>query len=162
MREWRGSYNGCAIGCIPSMFSGRNEERTDNFSMDIAHIGWITYICVSICIAFFYVLFPHLFYCSAILVFNIQCITIPGWLIGSSRIGKSMLKRGLWYTKRYMEYNSMLVLSNVKPYERGFSIYSKVRESSPQGPFYIPEGMWKNPLSASYIPDVCQGNTQSP
>ena len=52
-------------------FSWQNKERTWNFSMDIAHIGWTTYICVFGFIAFLCVLFPHLFYFSAILFFNI-------------------------------------------------------------------------------------------
>ena len=57
MRGWRESYSKCDVGCIPSIFVGQNKERTDNFSVDIAHIGWTTYICVSVCIAFFYVYF---------------------------------------------------------------------------------------------------------
>ena len=80
----------------------------------------------------------------------VRCITIA-WMIGSSRIGKSVLKRGLWYTKRYVEYNVMLALSNVKLYERGLPIYLKVHERSPQGPFNMPKGTWKNPQGHLFI-----------
>ena len=70
VREWRGSYNGCSVGCIYSIFVGRNKERIGNFSVDVSHIRWIMYIYVYVCIAFLCILFPHVFYWLAILFFN--------------------------------------------------------------------------------------------
>ena len=46
--------------------------------MDVAQIGWTTYICVFVLFAFFCILFPHLFYCSTILF-----LTIPDVILGS-------------------------------------------------------------------------------
>ena len=45
-------------------------ERIGNCFVDVAQIGWTTYICVSVLFALFCILFPHLFYCFAILFFN--------------------------------------------------------------------------------------------
>ena len=42
-------------------------ERIDNFFVDVAQIGWTMYIYVFVLFAFFYIFFPHLFYCFAIL-----------------------------------------------------------------------------------------------
>ena len=77
VREWRGSYSGCVVGCIPSSFIRWNKERTGNFYVDVAHIGWTMYICVFVFVSLFYVLFRHLFYYSTILLFYTHAIHFP-------------------------------------------------------------------------------------
>ena len=53
----------------PFVLLDKIKERTSNFSMHIAQIGWTMYICLFF-ISFFCILFPHLFYFFGILFFN--------------------------------------------------------------------------------------------
>ena len=53
-------------------FSLLDEIRKDWQIVDVAQIGWTTYIFVSILFVFFCILFPHLFYCSPILFLTVS------------------------------------------------------------------------------------------
>jgi hypothetical protein len=61
VRERRGSYSRCVVGCIPSFFSIIIRKGLEISLVDVAHTGRTTYICVSIVLCIFCVLFPHLF-----------------------------------------------------------------------------------------------------
>ena len=60
---------------------------------------------------------------------------VKGLCSDGLRIPKSVSQ----HTQGTLELHSVVVLSNAKPFERGLSIYSQVREV----PFYIPQGYVK-------------------
>jgi hypothetical protein len=62
VRERRGSYNRCVVGCIPSFCWMIKRKDLEISLVDIAHTGRTMYICVSIVLCILCVLFPHLFY----------------------------------------------------------------------------------------------------
>ena len=74
IREWRGSYNGCPIGCIPSFcwIKGKNSQfphgRNSNW---VNHV----YLCLYF-ITFFCVLFSYLFVALRSYFWHITCILL--------------------------------------------------------------------------------------
>ena len=74
-------YYGCVLFWETRLWESEQEVTVDEIKkdwkiVDVAQIGWTTYICVSVLFVFFYILFPHLFYCFVILFFNIEHIKV--------------------------------------------------------------------------------------
>jgi hypothetical protein len=47
VRERRGSYIGCVVGCIPSFYWIIKRKDLEISMVDVIHTGLTTYICVS-------------------------------------------------------------------------------------------------------------------
>jgi hypothetical protein len=62
VRERRGSYNECVVGCITSFCYIIIRKDLEIYLVDVSHTGSITYICVSIVLCNFCFLFRHLFF----------------------------------------------------------------------------------------------------